>query len=147
MGLVHYRSGAILKALGGRVAHPRWVAYGSETFANWLLSHNDPDVFERVHTHMMDIVDKLELAGPLAGARLVTKLKGFEGLGEARYNDPTGAYRAFFKFGRLGSQPVVLLGDGDKKTNPDFPQSRYKTANRRLDAQMARFGIAFARDW
>jgi hypothetical protein len=137
-----------LNPLGGRVAAPIWKAYGSDAFADWLADcHLDPNVFMRVYAHFVNIVDKIELSGPHADAKWVKKLEGYGGLGEARYNDGTGAYRMFFKFGRLGLEPVAVFADGDRKNSDDFPPERYEKALRLVDACLESEGVDEAKDW
>jgi hypothetical protein len=122
--------------------------YGTDEFADWLVNcHGDWNVVMRVYAHFLDTVDKLSLVGPLVDPKWVKKLRGFDGLGETRFNDISGAYRCFFKFGRLGGQPVILFADADSKTSDDFLQRRYERADRLLDQAMADHGIVFARDW
>jgi hypothetical protein len=132
-----------------RVPHPNWVAYGTDAFLEWLLDvHRDETVVMRVYAQFLFTVDKLELLGPrVDDPRKIKKLEGYDGLGEARYNDNSGAYREFFKFGRLGGQKVVVFADGDRKTSNDFRRSRYDRADRTLDAAFTEHGITHARDW
>jgi hypothetical protein len=138
----------MMQSIGGRVRNPRWVALGTDEFAAWLSGcHGDPNVFLRVFTHLMDTIDKLELVGPRTDRKWAKKLRGFDGLGEVRYNDNAGAFRAFFKFGRRNGQPVIVFADGDSKTADDFLHTRYERADRAIDEAMAAHGIVFARDW
>lgn len=138
-----------MKRLGGRIANPRWVVYGTDEFGEWLSTcHDDSNVFMRVYAHLMDTVDKLELAGPRSDPKWAKKIRGHGGLGEARFNDSNSrAFRSFFKFGRLNGRPVVLFADGDSKTSDDFLPARYERASRKVDAAMAANGIVPAQDW
>jgi phage-related protein len=72
----------------------------------------------------------LEIAGPLVGQKDVKKLKGQHGLREIRVNDPSGAYRVFFAFARLGKDRLVAVGYVARKTSDDFPSSTYEVARR-----------------
>jgi hypothetical protein len=122
---------------------------GTDEFVEWLSTcHEDYNVFQRVYGHLLDTVDKLELVGPRIDPKWGKKLRGCNGLGEARYNDSgSRAFRSFFKFGRLNGQRVVLFADGDSKTSDDFLPVRYVRAGRLVDEAMAAHGIVLAQDW
>lgn len=110
--------------------------------------HADENVVMRVYAHAATIIDKLELAGPWVNdPRYVKKLTSHNGLGEGRYRDATGAYRFFFKFGRLNGERVVLFADGDRKTSDDFRPARYRRAEQAVDAAFDEFGVVHADEW
>ena len=113
-----------------------------------MSCHSDENVVMRVYLHLMHTIDMLEAVGPGVDRKWAKPLKGFAGLGEARYNDSTSrAYRSFFKFGRWSGQRVVVFADGDSKTTSDFLKTRYERADRILDAAMTAEGILPAREW
>ncbi len=133
--------------VGGRVQNSKWTAFASDEFLKWLLAcHNDNNAVMRVVAHFGNCVDKIELAGPHSDPKWVERLKGGGGLWKVNYDDNTGAYRMFFKFGRRGSQRVALFADGDRKTRNDFTADRYERAERQVDACMTAEGVVEAKD-
>ena len=130
-----------------RVPRPLWLVFGSDDFIEWLMScHDDNRAFMRVYAHFLHAVDKIELAGPHADPKWVEKLRGGSGLWKVNYNDDTGAYRMFFKFGRRNGQRVAVFADGDRKTRDDFTPERYEKAERRVDACLSGEGVTEAKD-
>ena len=139
-----------MRPLGGRVTNPRWTAYACDDFIIWLSDcHPDKRAFVRVYAHFMNCVDKIEIAGPLAGTKWVEKLKGKEhrDLGKVNYDDSVGAFRFFFKFGTLNGRPVAVFADGDYKTSDDFRPERYERALRTVEACLAANGVKEAQVW
>ena len=138
-----------MRPIGGRIANGQWVAYGTDGFIDWLTTlHGDPAVFLRVYEHLMDRVNRLELAGPrVDNIRLIRKLHDHNGLGEAKYKDGSGAYRAFFKFGSLNGTKVVIFADGDRKTSDNFSVSRFLRAERLVDEAFDVFGVQHSKEW
>ena len=59
----------------------------------------------------------------------------------ARVKDPTGAYRMFFRFGRIGNRRIAAVGHGRKKNREAFPRSVIDLAQRKVDAFLADLGV------
>jgi len=55
--------------------------------------------------------------------------------------DPTGAYRMFFRFGRIGNRRIAAVGHGRKKNREAFPRSVIDLAQRKVDAFLADLGV------
>ncbi len=131
------------------VARPEYLVFVSDGFLDQILDcHNDQNVRDAVWVHFKMIVAKLEIAGPQAGKKWVKKLDGHGVLGEGRYNSEQGvAWRFFFKFSRIGQQPVAVFADMDSKNDDDFPDARYVRAGQAIDEVLGREGMRESRDW
>src|SRR3989304_4213796 len=81
---------------------PAWEVHLSTEARDWLGScTTDQAALVRVMSSFSFIFQKLEIAGPRVGEPDIKKLIATQGMWEARVKDPTGAYRMFFRFGRI----------------------------------------------
>jgi len=86
------------------------------------------------------IFQKLEIAGPRVGEPDIKKLTATDDLWEARVKDPTGAYRMFFRFGRIDRRRIVAVAYGRKKSEQSFPRPVIDLAQRKVNAFLAELG-------
>jgi hypothetical protein len=109
-----------------------------ERVIDWLVdeSHPQQEVRTRVMTDFFRIFDMLEVAGPLISPRLAKRIRGVENLWEARVNDPTGAYRAFFGYGRANDRAVIAVAHPYRKTENQLPPRVRVTASKRVRAYL-----------
>lgn len=70
----------------------------------------------------------------------IKKLVATQGLWEARVTDPTGAYRMFFRFGRIGDRRIAAVAHGRKKSGQSLPRSVIDVTQRKVDAFLAELG-------
>ena len=63
-----------------------------------------------------------------------------QGMWEARVKDPTGAYRMFFRFGRIGDRRIAAVAHGRKKSRQSLPRSVIDVTQRKGDAFLAELG-------
>jgi len=57
-----------------------------------------------------------------------------------RVKDPTGAYRMFFRFGRIGDRRIAAVAHGRKKSKQSLPRSVIDLGQRKVDAFLAELG-------
>ena len=86
------------------------------------------------------IFQKLEIAGPRVGEPDIKKLIATQGMWEARVKDPTGAYRVFLRFGKIGDRRNAAVAYGRKKSKQSLPRSVIDLAQRKVDAFLAELG-------
>jgi len=94
----------------------------------------------RVMSAFNFIIQKLHIAGPRAGEPDIKKLIATNDLWEMRVKDPTGAYRMFFRFGKVRGQRIVAVAHGRKKSEQNFARSVIDLAQRKADAYLAELG-------
>lgn len=83
------------------------------------------------------IFDMLEHVGPLIGKRHAKRIRGADNLWEARVNDPTGAYRIFFGYGRrIEQRTVIAVAHPWRKTENQLPPRVRDTARKRVNAYL-----------
>lgn len=59
---------------------------------------------------------------------------------EARVKDPTGAYRMFLRFDRIGDRRIAAVAYGRKKSEQSLPSAVIDLAQRKVDAFLAELG-------
>ena len=124
-----------------RPNHPGWEFFISDEARDWLLScSTDQAAFARIASGFSLIFQKLQIAGPRVGEPDIKKLIATDELWEIRVKDPTGAYRMFFRFGKIGGQRIVAVAYGRKKSEQNFPRSVIDQAQRKVDAFLAELG-------
>ena len=58
----------------------------------------------------------------------------------ARVKDPTGAYRMFLRFGKIGDRRIAAVAYGRKKSKQSLPRWVIDLAQRKVDAFLAELG-------
>lgn len=117
---------------------PPWEVHLSTEARDWLIScTTDQAALARVMSSFSFIFQKLEIAGPRVGEPDIKKLVATQGLWEARVKDPTGAYRMFFRFGRIGDRRIAAVAHGRKKSRQSLPRSVIDVTQRKVDAFLA----------
>ena len=120
---------------------PAWEVHLSTEARDWLIDcTTDQAALARVMSSFGFIFQKLEVAGPRIGEPDIKKLIATQGMWEARVKDPTGAYRMFLRFGRIGDRRIAAVAYGRKKTEQSFPRSVIDLAQRKVDAFLAELG-------
>lgn len=121
---------------------PAWEVHLSLEARDWLFGcTTDQAALARVMSSFSLIFQKLEIAGPRAGEPDIKKLIATVELWEARVKDPTGAYRMFFRFERIGDRRIAAVAYGRKKSRQAFPRSVIELAQRKVDAFLADLGV------
>lgn len=124
-----------------RPGHPGWEFFISNEARDWLMScTTDQAAFTRIASHFSLIFQKLQIAGPRVGEPDIKKLIATDEIWEIRVKDPTGAYRMFFRFGKIGRQRIVAVAYGRKKSEQNLPRSVIDQAQRKVDAFLAELG-------
>lgn len=128
--------------LSTKLDRPRaWEVHLSTEARDWLIScTTDQAALARVMSSFSFIFQKLEIAGPRVGEPDIKKLVATQGMWEARVKDPTGAYRMFFRFGRIGDRRITAVAHGRKKSEQSLPRSVIDLAQRKVDAFLAELG-------
>lgn len=120
---------------------PAWEIHLSTEARDWLIGcTTDQAALARVMSSFSMIFQKLEIAGPRVGEPDIKKLTATDDLWEARVKDPTGAYRMFFRLGRIDGRRIVAVAYGRKKSEQTFPRSVIDLAQRKVDAFLAELG-------
>src|SRR3989304_447807 len=120
---------------------PAWEVHLSTEARDWLIScTSDQAALARVMSSFSFIFQKLEIAGPRVGEPDIKKLIATQGMWEARAKDSTGAYRMFFRFGRIGDRRIAAVAHGRKKSGQGLPRSVIDLAQRKVDAFLAELG-------
>ena len=129
-------------------ARPVWDVHLSQEAIEWLTGcTTDQAALGRVMSKCNFIIQKLELAGPTVGEPDIKKLIATDQMWEMRVKDPTGAYRIYFRFGKIGNERIVAVAYGRKKSGQDFPRSVIDLAQRKVDAYLGELGAdGFAED-
>lgn len=121
---------------------PAWEVHVSIEARDWLIGcTTDQAALARVMSSFSLIFQKLEIAGPRVGEPDIKKLIATVELWEARVKDPTGAYRMFFRFGRIGDRRIAAVAYGRKKSRQAFPRSVIDLTQRKVDAFLAELGV------
>jgi len=121
---------------------PAWEVHLSIEARDWLIGcTTDQAALARVMSSFSLIFQKLEIAGPRVGEPDIKKLIATVELWEARVKDPTGAYRMFFRFGRIGDRRIAAVAYGRKKSRQAFPRSVIDRTQRKVDAFLAELGV------
>lgn len=109
-----------------------------ERVIDWLAdeSHPQQEVRTRVMSDFVRIFDMLEVSGQWISRRLAKRIQGVENLWEARVNDPTGAYRAFYGYGRASDRTVIAVAYPFRKTENQLPLRVRDTASKRVRAYL-----------
>jgi hypothetical protein len=121
------------------VTTQQWRVCAAPEVRDWLTRpHPQPDVALQIQVRVQNVFRKLELAGPLAGAKVVWKVRGESGLWEARVNHGTGAYRFFLTFisGRR-----VAIGCWKVKKSRSFKAAEYREAARKVAEYVESLGL------
>ena len=122
---------------------PAWEVHLSTEARDWLINcTTDQAALARVMSSFSFIFQKLEIAGPRVGEPDIKKLIATQGLWEARVKDPTGAYRMFLRFGRIGNRRIAAVAQGRKKSGQRLPRSVIDLAQRKVDAFLAELGAS-----
>src|SRR3990170_4563741 len=120
---------------------PGWGVELSAEARDWLInSTTDQAALGRVMSAFSFIFQKLEIAGPRVGEPDIKKLIATQGMWEARVKDPTGAYRMFLRFGRIGDRRIAAVAHERKKGGQSLPRSAIDLAQRKVDAFLAELG-------
>lgn len=120
---------------------PAWEVHLSTEARDWLINcTTDQAALARVMSGFSFIFQKLEIAGPRVGEPDIKKLIATQGLWEARVKDPTGAYRMFLRFGRIGDRRIAAVAQGRKKGGQSLPRSVIDLAQRKVDSFLAELG-------
>ncbi len=120
---------------------PGWDVHISPEAIEWLTScTTDQAALARVMSSFNFIIQKLAIAGPRVGEPETKKLTATNDMWEMRVKDATGAYRMFYRFGKVGGRRVVAVAYGRKKSEQNFPRSVIDLAQRKVDAYLAELG-------
>ena len=120
---------------------PAWEVHLSTEARDWLIScTTDQAALARVMSSFSFIFQKLEIAGPRVGEPDIKKLIATQGMWEARVKDPTGAYRMFLRFGKIGDRRIAAVAYGRKKSKQSLPRSVIDLGQRKVDAFLAELG-------
>lgn len=120
---------------------PSWDVELSAEARDWLTScTTDQAALARVMSAFSFIFQKLEIAGLRVGEPDIKKLVATDQMWEARVKDSTGAYRMFFRFGKVGGRRVVAVAYGRKKSEQNFSRSVIDLAQKRVNAFLAELG-------
>lgn len=120
---------------------PAWEVHLSTEARDWLINcTTDQAALARVMSSFSLIFQKLEIAGPRVGEPDIKKLIATQGIWEARVKDPTGAYRMFLRFGRIGDRRIAAIAHGRKKSGQRLPRSAIDLAQRKVDAFLVELG-------
>ena len=122
-------------------SRPGWVVHLSGEAIEWLTSCTmDQAALGRVMSNFNFIIQKIEIAGPTVGEPDIKKLIATDQLWEMRVKVPTGAYRMFFRFGKVAGHRIAAVAYGRKKSENDFPRSVIDLAQRKADAFLTERG-------
>lgn len=128
-------------ATARRKDSPGWDVHLSADAAEWLMNcTTDQAALARVMSSFNFIIQKLQIAGPRVGEPDIKKLIATNQMWEMRVKDPSGAYRMFFRFGKVANRRVVAVAYGRKKSEQNFPRSVIDLAQRKVDAHLAELG-------
>jgi hypothetical protein len=117
------------------------VVHLSVEAREWLITcTTDQAALARVMSNFNFIIQKTEIVGPRVGEPDIKKLTATNQLWEMRVKDPTGAYRMFFRFGKVAGHRVAAVAYGRKKSENDFPRSVIDLAQRKADAFLTELG-------
>ena len=120
---------------------PAWEVHLSTEARDRLINcTTDQVALARVMSSFSLIFQKLEIAGPRVGEPDIKKLIATQGMWEARVKDPTGAYRMFFRFGRIEDRRIAAVAHGRKKREQSLPRSVIDLAQRKVDSFLAELG-------
>lgn len=100
----------------------------SDRVIQWFEEcHRDPKVRDRIRARFYRVFDRLERFGMAIGMPYVRKIRNL--LWEARVDDSTGAYRAFFG---LAPNGIVAVACGGVKKADQFPPEVYDRAEQEV---------------